>query len=74
MFVCAQETERKRKRVCLRPDSTIIKSKSHLQNWKRIFSKTRTGPVLPRMISGWPPNREKATPVSDAPSRDSMAL
>jgi len=54
---------------------TLLKvSLSHLQNLKRIFSKTRTGPVLPRIVRGWPENREKATPVSEAPNRDSMAL
>ena len=47
---------------------------THLQNLKRIFSKTRTGPVLPRMVSGWPANMEKATPVRDAPNNDSIAL
>jgi len=46
----------------------------HLQKVKRIFSKTRTGPVLPRMVSGCPANREYATPVIEAPNRDSMAL
>ncbi|KAF3839021.1 hypothetical protein F7725_017738 [Dissostichus mawsoni] len=35
----------------------------HLQKVKRIFSKTRTGPVLPRMVSGCPANREYATPL-----------
>ena len=45
-----------------------------MQNLKRIFSKTRTGPVLPRMVSGCPANSENATPVSDAPNSDSMAL
>lgn len=45
-----------------------------MQNLKRIFSKTRTGPVLPSIVRGCPANREKATPVRDAPNRDSMAL
>ena len=41
---------------------------------KRIFSNTNTGPVLPRIVRGWPAKREYATPVSEAPNRDSMAL
>lgn len=45
-----------------------------MQNLKRIFSNTKTGPVLPRIVRGWPAKREYATPVSDAPNRDSMAL
>ncbi len=49
-------------------------SHTYLQNLKRIFSKTSTGPVLPRMVRGWPANREYATPVIDAPSKDSIAL
>lgn len=45
-----------------------------MQNLKRIFSKTKTGPVLPRIVRGWPAKREYTTPVSEAPNRDSMAL
>lgn len=48
--------------------------RTYLQNLKRIFSNTKTGPVLPRIVRGWPANREYATPVSDAPNRDSIAL
>lgn len=47
---------------------------TYLQNLKRIFSNTKTGPVLPRIVRGWPAKREYATPVSDAPNKDSMAL
>lgn len=47
---------------------------THLQNLKRIFSKTRTGPVLPRMVRGCPAKREYAIPVMEAPNRDSIAL
>lgn len=46
----------------------------HLQNLKRIFSKTKTGPVLPRIVRGCPANKEYAIPVIEAPNRDSIAL
>lgn len=45
-----------------------------MQNLNRIFSNTKTGPVLPRIVRGWPAKREYATPVIEAPNRDSMAL
>lgn len=32
--------------------------KTYLQNLNNIFSKTSTGPVLPRMVRGCPANRE----------------
>lgn len=51
-----------------------VNKNAYLQNLKRIFSKTRTGPVLPRMVRGWPANREYAIPVIEAPNRDSIAL
>lgn len=50
------------------------KTSTYLQNLNSIFSNTRTGPVLPRMVRGWPANSEYAIPVSEAPNSDSMAL
>lgn len=51
-----------------------MKTHTHLQNLNRIFSNTKTGPVLPRIVRGCPEKSEYATPVSDAPKRDSIAL
>lgn len=47
---------------------------TYLQNLKRIFSNTKTGPVLPRIVRGCPANREYAIPVIEAPNKDSIAL
>lgn len=47
---------------------------TYLQNLNKIFSNTRTGPVLPRIVRGCPANNEYAIPVNDAPKRDSIAL
>lgn len=35
-----------------------VVSVSHLQNLNRIFSKTKTGPVLPSIVNGCPANSE----------------
>lgn len=54
--------------------STSTLAWTYLQNLKRTFSNTKTGPVLPRIVRGWPAKRAYATPVNEAPNRDSMAL
>lgn len=47
---------------------------TYLQNLNKIFSNTKTGPVLPNIVRGCPANNEQAIPVNDAPKRDSIAL
>lgn len=41
----------------------------HLLNVKSNRSKTRTGPVLLRMMRGWPPSRQKTPPVIAVPRK-----
>lgn len=56
-------------------EQNYLESKEpYLQNLKRIFSKTNTGPVLPSIVRGCPANNEYAIPVIEAPKRDSIAL
>jgi hypothetical protein len=38
-----------------------------------MVSKTSTGPVLPKMVSGWPANKAYVTPTTAPETKDSIA-
>ena len=42
---------------------------THLLKLKRSLSKTSTGPVLLRMVRGWPASRQNTAPVSAVPRK-----
>ena len=42
---------------------------THLLKLNRSLSKTRTGPVLLRMVRGWPASKQKITPVTAVPRK-----
>ena len=46
---------------------------AHLQNRFTIVSNTSTGPVLPRMVNGWPENRWYRQPQIAPDKRLSIA-
>ena len=52
-------------------DWSIIAKISYWQKSTSIFSKINTGPVQPRTVRGWPPNRQNMPPAKACPRKDS---
>ena len=51
------------------PQFIIRYAYTYLLKLKRSLSKTRTGPVLLKIVSGWPAKRQKTAPETAVPRK-----